>query len=205
MGLSAGTAVIRYTVSNTSGCSAFAVYNVTVNAIPNVPSIAYALGTPNPQIGHEGAFCKNKTFTVVGNPSSGVWSSSNTSVLTVGSNSGVVNTVGLGNAILTYVISLNGCSNSRSIAGVVANCASRGVANNEEVRANSYELYPNPATSLLTINCKLLFGVGSMVLTDLYGKKLLQQPLSLGINTIDVSKLAKGMYFITIITEQGRK
>ena len=66
-------------------------------------------------------------------------------------------------------------------------------------------VYPNPAHSTINIKIDKLIGIGSIVITDLYGKQLKQQPLSVGINTIDVSHLAKGMYMVTTITEQGKQ
>lgn len=205
-GLSAGTAIIKYTVSNVNGCSAASSYNVTVNAIPNVPSIAYAAGTPNPQTGPGGAFCNNKTFTVAGSPGGGVWNSSNTSVLTVGSSSGIVNTVGIGSASLTYTITANGCSNSRTITGSVATCASRGDGNNAQLLINGkWRTYPNPAHSVINIQVDLLIGNGTIVISDIYGRQVMQQVLSMGLNIIDVNRLAKGTYVMSIMTENQRK
>lgn len=49
-GANAGNAVIRYTVTNAQGCSAYSSYNITINPIPNVPGISYAVGSINPQL-----------------------------------------------------------------------------------------------------------------------------------------------------------
>jgi hypothetical protein len=42
------------------------------------------------------------------------------------------------------------------------------------------------------------------VVTDLYGKTILTQPLSIGNNVLNVSALAKGMYFVSTITNEGK-
>lgn len=206
-GANAGSAVIKYTVTNASSCSAFANYNVKVNANPNMPTISYASASINPQTGAGGGsnFCNNRTFTVLGSPGGGIWSSSNTSQLTVTNPGGVCQTVGLGAVTLTYTYTnSNGCSNSRSITGTVIGCAARGVRNSEELKVDSYELYPNPAKTFIHLNIETLMGVGKLLITDYLGRVMKEQPLSLGINTIDVGKFAKGMYFVNIITEQGR-
>lgn len=66
-------------------------------------------------------------------------------------------------------------------------------------------IYPNPAHNVVNLNIKALSGVGSIVVTDLFGKQIKQQPLSISNNTIDVSNFARGMYLVSIITEQGKQ
>ena len=201
--------MIRYTVTNASNCSAFASYNVTVNAIPAPPSIGYATGTTNPQTGAGGAFCTNKTFTLVGTPATGggavgTWSST---LISVGANTGIVNTgATTGAASLTYTYtSAAGCSNSRTINGTVATCASRGIANSQWKMDNGqWTIYPNPARSTINLQVDMLIGTGQIVITNLYGKQVKTQPLSMGTNTINISSLSKGMYFISTITNDGK-
>ena len=204
---SPGTGTVRYTTTNSIGCTAYVSYNVTVNAIPNVPSIGYAAGTVNPQTGAGGAFCKNKTFTVVGSPTSGVWSTSNSSILSV-SPLGVVNTLAVGSATLTYTFTnAAGCANSRSITGSVITCAARGVNGatmTDELKSTDFVMYPNPARSVVSLQIETLIGSGQIVITNLYGKQVKTQTLSMGTNTIDVSTLSKGMYFISTITNEGK-
>lgn len=206
-GASAGAAVIRYTLSNANGCSAYASYNITVNAIPNVPSIAYASGTSNPQYGTGGGFCNNKTFTVTGSPAGGTWISSNTGRLTVTNPGGVVNTIGLGAVTLTYTITNNGCSNSRTITGTVVTCASRGVNGNNvsTTPEMKYTMYPNPAHNTVNFTVDMLEGSGQIIITNLIGKQVKTQALSLGNNTMDISGLAKGFYLVNIVTNGTKK
>jgi hypothetical protein len=206
-GTSAGVAEIRYTVNNAAtGCSAYAVKNVTVNATPNVPTITYAPTTLNPQLGAgTGQFCLNRTFDVVGTPIGGVWTSSNNSAMTV-TRLGTIATIGLGTATLTYTVTNNGCSNSRSMSGTVVGCAAKGVSiSNEQLTIiNDFIMYPNPAKSFINLNVETLVGVGSIIITDLYGKTLKTQSLSMGTNTVNISNLSKGMYFVSTITNEGK-
>lgn len=204
-GTGIGTAVIQYTVTNGNGCTASTSKSITINAIPNVPNIGYAAGSINPQAGATGGgYCNNKNFTLEGTPAGGAWSS--TGGMTIHPVSGAAATFSLGAASVTYTITSAGCSNSRTIAGNVMTCASRGV--NTSVLATNdsrFTLYPNPAKSFVRLNVHQLIGGGTIVITDLYGKQIKQQPLSMGNNLIDVSKLAKGMYMVYIITSDGKR
>ena len=205
-GLASSTspAGIQYTVTNSStGCSNNSNYTVLINALPNVPSIAYAAGTVNPQTGANSSFCNGRTFTVVGTPIGGVWTSSNTSVLSVAN--GLIILLNTGTATLKYTVTnASGCTNSRSITGSVSNCAAKGI-NSEQLIVNSsdFTMFPNPVHSLLTINYSLLTGSGSIVIIDLYGKQIKTQPLSMGTNTVDISSIKKGFYLVNIITNNG--
>jgi hypothetical protein len=87
----------------------------------------------------------------------------------------------------------------------VVTCSSKGINNQ---MANSNEqlvVYPNPAHSTINLTVKTLVGSGSIVVTDLYGKTIKQQALSMGTNTINVSSFAKGMYLVSVITETGKQ
>ena len=202
------SAPIYYTVTSAVGCISTAIYTINLKSLPSVPSIQYASGTPNPQTGPGGSFCANKTFTVVGNPTGGVWSK--TGVISVTTPGGVVSTgsvAGSGSLTYTYTDGF-GCSNSRSIVSNVAICAGpRGVntsSNDQVVGSNEFTMFPNPAKTFISLNLNTLTGAGSIVVTDLYGKQVKRQSLSMGSNTVDVANLSKGFYLVSIITEQGK-
>lgn len=202
-----GNAYIKYSYEATNGCATSAVYTLSVNANPLIPTIRYAAGSINPQVGAGGGgnFCSNRTFTVVGNPVGGVWSSSNTGALTV-SGAGVVNTVGAGSAALTYTYTdNNGCSSLRTITGNVVLCASRGIAN-EYLTTNDaqWALFPNPTKGMVNIYVEKLIGAGTIVITDLYGKQIKSQALSMGQNRVDINCLSNGLYLVTVATNDGR-
>jgi hypothetical protein len=205
--LSAGNVVIKYTVTSAVGCSNYVNYNVTINAIPGVPSITYAPGTVNPQAGAPtGSFCANRTFTIVGTPSGGVWSK--TGPITVTTPAGLVTTgsvAGSGSIKYTYT-DANGCSNSRTMVGNVYVCAARGIVNTNEplTISNDFIMYPNPAKSQVNINVETLVGTSNIIVTDLYGKVVKSQTLSMGTNTLNISKLSAGMYFVSVVTSEGK-
>ncbi len=201
-----GTASIRYTLTNASGCSNFVSYSITVNSIPNVPTIQYAAGTIDPQRGApNGGFCVGKTFTVVGSPANGLWNATGSLSVT---NAGVItiNTTGAGSITYTYTNPL-GCSNSRSVNTVGYNCVgSRGI-NNQELIVNTlqFSLYPNPAHSIVNVKIDKSTGIETLTITDLYGKQVKTQSLSLGNNSVDISSLSRGFYLITIINANEKQ
>jgi hypothetical protein len=92
----------------------------------------------------------------------------------------------------------------------VIGCAAR--ANSTSTIDNSvwsmdngqWTLFPNPARSFISLNIETLIGRGSIIVTDLYGKTVKTQALSMGTNTVDIAKLSKGMYFVSLITSEGK-
>ncbi len=209
-GVYKGTATISYKITN-GVCNSTANYNVSVNPIPAIPTIQYAsVVTPNPQRGAGGAFCVGDTFRLVGSPIGGVWSSTAPLVTSINASNGFMNILNAGAATIKYTITSLGCSSSRSVAiTVAATCplhrGVNGIANNEQgMLNNDFTIYPNPARSTVSLQVEKLVGAGSIVVTDLYGKQVKVQALSMGTNTIDISNLAKGFYLVSTITEQGK-
>jgi hypothetical protein len=142
----------------------------------------------------------------VGDPSGGVFSVGNSNVLTINC-SNIVNTVGLGSSDLTYTYTnAAGCSNSRSITGMVVNCASHrnNITTAEQITSTDFILYPNPANFSVNLNIDKITGAGTIIITDLYGKTAKNQTLSMGTNTIDIANLIKGIYFVSIITSEKK-
>ena len=92
-GVTLGNDVISYSVSN-SCFTNVVTYSVTVSNITVAP-IAGTLSV-----------CSGSTTTLTDATASGTWSSSNTSVATVGT-SGIVTGAGVGTAIITYSVSTN--------------------------------------------------------------------------------------------------
>ncbi|KIA94125.1 hypothetical protein OC25_11090, partial [Pedobacter kyungheensis] len=104
-GVTAGTADIIYTVTNSNGCVGALTQTVTVNAMPTVN----ATTGPNTLFAGDNITLSNTT-------PSGVWSSSNTAVATV-SAAGVVTGVAAGTANILYTVTgTGGCSVSSTTA-----------------------------------------------------------------------------------------
>ncbi len=72
----------------------------------------------------------------------------------------------------------------------------------DENPSNNINIYPNPASDIITINTGTLQDV-EIELFDIAGRKLLQQKVSDATSTIDVSGLANGVY-ICQVSSKGR-
>ncbi len=87
--VSPGTATITYTVSNPCGALATAV--VTVNPLPGA-------------IAGSGSVCIGSSTTLTSSTSGGTWTSSNPTLATIGTVSGVVTGIASGNPVITYTL-----------------------------------------------------------------------------------------------------
>ena len=91
-GVSPGTAVIDYRI--TTGC--IMSTTITVNPLPA-------------PISGPAAICVNSSVTLSSGPAGGTWSSSNTTVATIGSLTGIVTGISTGTTLISYTIS-TGCA-----------------------------------------------------------------------------------------------
>jgi hypothetical protein len=69
---------------------------------------------------------------------------------------------------------------------------------------NEVVIYPNPTKGLVNLYVETLVGKGNIVIADVYGKQVKTQPLNLGTNTVDIASLSKGIYFVSVITNEGK-
>jgi hypothetical protein len=82
----------------------------------------------------------------------------------------------------------------------VINEATTGVnqfANN----SNQVSVYPNPATEMLYIECKLKNA--TLLINDVLGNKIKQLNVESELTSLDISSLSKGVYFLNIKTTDG--
>ncbi|MCX6208625.1 MAG: T9SS type A sorting domain-containing protein, partial [Bacteroidetes bacterium] len=209
----ANAGVVKYTTTNINGCSASVSYAVTVRALPATPSIAFVTNTPSPFLGGGGGLniCRNRTFSLRGTPTGGVWSATNPSLMSVLPN-GVASTSstlgGPAGITYTYTDPSTTCASSRTIGGyTVITCAYKGVTPSVigDKDAIVSTLYPNPATNVVNVRMDMLAGKADMVITDVLGKQVKVQSLSLGNNEIDITGLSKGFYLVSITTKGGKQ
>ena len=206
-GSSAGTTNIKYTITNAAGCSKFSSKVIVVNALPATPTLGYKAPFSNPQAGAPtGGFCVGKTFGVLGSPTGGLWTTTGCiSATTLGI--ATINTTGAGSLTYTFT-NANGCASRRTMTGAGFMCAVR-LASGKSVAtsvksSNDFSLFPNPAKSVIDVKVETLVGTGTIVITDLYGKTIKTQPLSMGNNNISIDNLSKGIYLISIRTSEGK-
>lgn len=209
------TATVSYTTYNAAACPAVVTKAITVKGLPAVPSIAYAPGTVNPQTASSGGMinmCLNKTFNLVGSPSPGVWSNLTptfVSLSQINSSTATVQTIANGsNAAVkyTYTNPTTQCSNSRTMTANIVTCpSSKGTMSSIRESEIAFNMYPNPAKDVVNIKMDMLIGNADVIVTDVLGKQLKQQNLSLGNNEVDITNLAKGFYLVNIRTKDGVK
>lgn len=77
--------------------------NITVNPIPSVSTITYT----------SSSVCQNSNITYSNSTASGVWSSTNPSVASIGASSGIINGITPGISFIKYIVTdaVTGCSN----------------------------------------------------------------------------------------------
>lgn len=67
---------------------------------------------------------------------------------------------------------------------------------------NNFSFYPNPVNNVLNISVKSEMTINNLSITDLNGRVVYSS--SAAINSIDVSDLSSGVYFISIETNEGK-
>ncbi len=97
-GVSAGTSLISYTVT-AGGCTTTVTTTVTVYAMPIVNAITGTL-----------TVCPTANTQLADGTGGGVWSSASTGIATVNSSSGLVTGVAPGTSIISYAVTINGCT-----------------------------------------------------------------------------------------------
>ena len=99
-GINSGTATIMYTVTSSGGCASVSTSRSVTVSIPNAGTLA---GTQ--------AICKGSTSTFTSTVTGGTWVSSNTSVASINSSTGLINGLSAGTATMTYTVKGTGvCS-----------------------------------------------------------------------------------------------
>ncbi len=172
------------TVTNGSNCQA-----------TSTPVVVTSSGGPAVSFAPVGNICKDRsTFALTGGaPAGGTYSGPG-----VSNNQFSAAVAGVGVHTLTYTYtSPEGCSNTATQTITVENCLSAA----DELQAASLNVYPNPATSVLTVSVKLLKKENILVrLTDLRGKVVYETisaaPAGDFRQTIPVQTLPAGMYLL---------
>ena len=181
-GLTPGSVTLTYTYTDANNCSGTASSTFTLNAAPNA-----TLGT------FEDVCLQAASFGLTGGlPAGGAYSGTGVS----GGNFDPA-TAGVGSKIITYTVTANGCSDAVTQTIVVEDCAGL-----EEAADFGLEIYPNPASSVVMIKTgkDVTF---SMISED---GKMVYPLSSLSMNSetqLEVSHLAKGVYFLRFNNTQG--
>ncbi|MFY7885379.1 MAG: Ig-like domain-containing protein, partial [Dolichospermum sp.] len=119
-GTSAGSTSIKYTVTSRAGCSKTVSKVITVNALPQMPSVAFIGSATNINTGNlvtatcGGGYRGSTTFSLAGSPTGGIWSSTGPFSFNSFSNTDnpikVVTSSNIGaSCSVKYTVTVNGC------------------------------------------------------------------------------------------------
>ena len=253
-GVSNGTVTITYTITNGSGCSAYAVENITIAtaiaAIDVVPAsatlchgnlvnmhvstsvsgltyqwlcngnvivgatnsgyITDSAGTYSVEVSN-GVCTETLAGTVVSNQPHPIVSFTSPDILYTGSfyayqwykngvaisgaNSSTLIETGNGNYTVV-VTDINGCSDTSAV--YIINTGGGGSTGiNNVSTSNNIRIYPNPATSTLTIDADVAINV---TLLGIDGRMIMHQDNA---HNLDISDLPNGMYMVMIYDENN--
>lgn len=173
--VSGGTAVIRYTFTGT-GC--YISKNVTVHPAP-APVVTYNSFTNTFEA--TPGFVNYQWYNSVDGEIPGATYSTTAAMIEAG--------------YYVKVLDSSGCTGTSNI--VTFNNTMLGV--NNDLGANSFRIYPNPASNTIFIDAPAKVNV---VITDLAGRKEMEAK---GVNKLDITKLTAGFYVINIYDEKGVK
>jgi len=209
----AGGGTINYVVTKTTGCTGTVGTEKTIliSPLPNAGEIT-GLNSNDEYID---VVCLNETAGGVINPRSftlnasvpnGAWSVDNSSVVQLSSLSddqkvAVFNATTIYNDSIkiTYTVTENNCTSSASKNVYVTLCDDMPqppVAGIDDVAIELIDLFPNPATSMITL--KGLQGNATITLTDINGKIIENVQTNENTQNLSVESLPQGMYMVQI-------
>ena len=177
-----GTTTIVYLVANNCGVDSAAV-NITVNPLPLV----------YPIIGRD-TVCPGDSVGLLEVTTGGIWSTMNGSIATI---SGDNYAVGLANGVDTIYYSVtNSCGTVTQAFGLSVSCPA-DIQVPVVPAAKEITIYPNPTRDQFSIQ-----GVDAALVqvVNIYGQTVSSVRNS---NTISVSNLAEGIYFVTVFDGNG--
>lgn len=70
-----------------------------------------------------------------------------------------------------------------------------------ETSVNNFNIYPNPVSDVIYINN--MDGINMVKITNLLGQNIQQTPVTGSNAMINISKLPRGIYFVSLVNEQG--
>ncbi len=171
-----------YSVTGSSGtCSNSAVISVTVNSTPTVSAVS-----------NTSLICSGQTVSLTASGAVTYTWSTNATGANV-SDSPTITT--------TYTVTgvgSNGCSDTASVTLAVSPCTNiHGYSS-----VSSVDVYPNPTTGKVTV---AISSEAQVVIMNMIGEVLSTEKVSSGLNQIDLSAYANGIYFVNIIQNNSSK
>ncbi len=122
----------------------------------------------------------------------GIWTSSNTSVAVVGSNSGIVSGLSAGTTIISYTVS----QGPATIQVTVKNCVKAEVENTG-YNMKACSVFPNPNNGAFEINISSQTNEDvQLIITNMFGQKIKEQIMKTNKQTYVHLDVPPGIYFV---------
>lgn len=67
---------------------------------------------------------------------------------------------------------------------------------------NQLKVYPNPASTFITVDLSDILNIQSLIIFDITGKVILEMNSPAVITEIDVSSYVSGIYFLKVLTSE---
>jgi hypothetical protein len=99
------------------------------------------------------------------------------------------------NGNYAVIVTENGCTDTSACV----NIATVGI-NDLELESNTCQVFPNPVSSILSVNCDAKIKIKTIVIMDVMGG--IVKTVTMSNNTIDVSYLTNGIYFLQVQTDK---
>ncbi len=177
-GISAGTAVITYNISNPCG-SALAYQTLTVIPAPLA-------------INGKTGICPGDSTLLLDFSPHGLWSSINPAIAIIGTTSGEVTGISAGTATIVYTI-ITGC---KAYTTVTVNCYT-GIGETIAPDKNKVEVFPNPSYDNLTIKMNDMT-YHSFAIANSIGQVFIARHLNAIQTSVNVKMLPSGLYYIML-------
>ena len=193
----AGTYTVIATASGT-GCisSMSGSATITINPVPTVSGSIYTV-------------MPGASITYVASITGGIFSSSNTSIATVGGSTGVVTGVSLGTCTIYYVLP-TGCANYHTVAVTTTGHKEMPIVTTQT--GSNINVMPNPGKGVFTVRGSLASeqdAAVSLEITDMTGRVVYTNKVTAqngAINElITLSNVANGMYILSLRSEGEHK
>ena len=144
--------------------------------------------------------CTTATIILNDSLTGGVWSSSNTTVATVGTSTGIVTGLVAGTAIITYTIA----DSSVTLTITVNPCSATGVKNTGNPASVGLTVFPDPNHGAFTVNISTATTEdATIIITNAVGEKVAQLTTFTNEDTEIHMTMPPGIYFLSAVTKKG--
>lgn len=208
--------------STCANCHGGGTYATTGTITTNIPASGYALNTAyTVTVSFTGGSGSKRGFQVTAEKSGGT----KVGTFTAGSGSQVFNggkTVTHSNNTLTtwsftwtspatnqgtvtFYAALNATNGNGGTSGdkVITTTTSANVLGNEDIFAQKFNLYPNPASNRINILLPDNISTAKVTIVDIVGKIILRTSITDINNEVDISTFKSGNYIVNLQTDEG--